>query len=371
MKYVRPPYREDAEFEEMPMMFSAATLRVPKLEYPISVKENFRRAARRDHPVWVPNSLTDMINVGQFDLEAPPRPEGADEIEPPPSPWGSKERANFVDDFGCTWTFVPEAGGPMLTPGIAPVVSDITQWEKQVKWPDFSHHDYVECQKKFVEKYAGVDKVLHLNIGQSCTERLVALLGGYEQSMIAMAEEPEAVHDFLMAFATFTRDRFLKMTQIAKVDFVTFHDDWGTERDTFFSPGMMEEMVFEPTKLIIDAIKSTGAVFELHSCGKIERFVPYMIDLGVDFIQLQRRANDVPMLKEKFGDKIGFNTGLEGFGFGDPLPNGDELAELIHKTVDLYGKDGGFYTSIFTNDPKQLWEGTYELFCYSREFYEK
>ena len=55
-------------------------------------------------------------------------------------------------------------------------MSDITQWEKQVKWPDFSHHEYIEPQKKFMEKYGNVDKVLHLNIGQSCTERLVGSL---------------------------------------------------------------------------------------------------------------------------------------------------------------------------------------------------
>ena len=369
MKYERPPYSENCEFEEMPMMFSANTAKVPKLEYPISVKENFRRAADRKDPVWVPNSLTDMVNIGQNELEAPPAAPTGDVVAA--SPWGAKERTNFTDDFGCTWTFVPEAGGPMLTPGVAPMLSDITKWETEVKWPDFSKHDYVECKKAFNEKYGKMDKVLHLNIGQSCTERLVALLGGYEQAMVAMAVEPEAVHDFLMAFATFTKDRFLKMAEGVQIDFVTFHDDWGTERDTFFSPAMMEEMVFEPTKLIIDAIKGTGARFELHSCGRIEKFVPYMIDLGVDFIQLQRRANDVPMLKEKYGDKIGFNTGLEGFSFGDPLPEGDELVELIHKTVDMYGKGGGFYTSIFGGDPKQLWDGTQELYYYSREFYEK
>ena len=370
MKYERPPYDPNAEFEEMPMMFTSGTMRVPKLEYPISVKENFRRAAFLDNPVWVPNSLTDMINVNQMELEAPPPPPPG---EGPPegfNPWGSKVRAEFIDDFGCSWTFVPEAGGPMLTPGHPPVVSDITLWEKEVKWPDFSKHDYVECQKKFMEKYGNVDKVLHLNIGQSCTERLVALLGGYTEAMVAMAEEPEAVKDFLMAFATFTRDRFLKMTQIAKVDFVTFHDDWGTERDTFFSPAMMEEIVFEPTKLIIDAIKERGAAFELHSCGKVERFIPYMIDLGIDFVQLQRRANDVPMLKEKYGDKIGFNMyGLENPN-NDPLPSGDGLRALVRKTVDLYSAGGGFYSSIMDPDPEKLWDGTYEMFYYSREYYE-
>ena len=368
MKYERPPYRPDAEFEEIPMPFSAAKLMAPKMNYPITPRENFRRAARRDHPLWVPNSLTDILSVGIRELEAPPPEETAGPGGPS---WGSSERSRFTDDFGCVWTFVPEAGGPMLTPGVPPVVSDITKWEQQVKWPDFSRHDYVECQKKFMEKAAGTDKVLHLNIGQSCTERLVALLGGYEQAMIAMAEEPEAVRDFLMAFAEFTRDRYLKMTGIAKVDFVTFHDDWGTERDTFFSPAMMEEIVFEPTKIIIDAIKASGAVFQLHSCGRIERFVPYMIDLGIDFIQLQRRANDVPMLKEKYGDRIGFNTGLEGVDTRAPLPKGDELIRVIRETVELYGKGGGFYTNIRSGDQEELWTAVHELYCYSREYYER
>ena len=374
MKYERPPYREDAEYEEMAMMFSPSKMRVPKLDYPISVRENFRRLAYHDHPVWMTNSMTEMITVNQMELEAPPPPPPGEAPAEGFNPWGSAVRAEFIDEFGCSWTFVPEAGGPMLTPGHAPAVSDITQWEKQVKWPDLSGYDYAECQKKYMEKYGSVDKVFHLNIGQSCTERLVALLGGYTEAMVAMAEEPEAVKDFLMAFAAFTRDRFLKMTQIAKVDFVTFHDDWGTERDTFFSPAMMEELVFEPTKMIIDAIKSRGAVFQLHSCGNVGRFVPYMIDLGIDFVQLQRRANDVPMLKEKYGDRIGFNIyGLEGvdFLYDKKLPSGDELISVVRNTVDTYGKNGGFYASVMCFDQKDLWDGIMELFCYSREYYEQ
>lgn len=365
MYYPRKPYSPDCEFEEVKMMFSNASMRVPKLDYPISVKENFRRAAKRDNPVWVPNSATDIINVGANELAK--APEGAVHF----SPWGSAERAIFIDEFGCSWTYVPSAGGPMLTPGSKPVVSDITKWEEEVKWPDHSAYDYVGAQTAFVEKYKDVDKVLHLNIGQSCTERLVALLGGYTQAMCALGEEPEAVSDFLYAFADYTSKEFLNMTKIAKVDFVTFHDDWGTERDTFFSPRMMEELVFGPTKKIIDTIKSTGAVFELHSCGKIERFVPYMIDLGIDFIQIQRRPNDIPALKRKYGDKIGFNTGIEGVERGKPTPAFEEYADRIHETLELYADKGGFYTSVFADTEEDRWNLTQELFCSSREFYEK
>lgn len=364
MTYPRIPYSQDCKFEEISLMFGGGTLQVPKLDYPISVKENFRRAAKRDNPVWVPNSMTDVITVDETELAAPP----ADKVRS--NPWAAGIRAEFPDEFGCSWTFVPEAGGPMLTPNAAPAISDITKWEQEIKWPDHSGYNYIDAQTAFVEKYKNVDKVLHLNIGQSCTERLVALLGGYTQAMMAMAEEPEAVSDFLNAFAEYTCDNFRRMTQIAKVDFVTFHDDWGTEKDTFFSSRMMEEMVFEPTKKIIDTIKESGAIFELHSCGNIGRFVPYMIDLGIDFLQIQRRANDIPALKEKYGDKIGFNVGIEGVEYGQPTPPYEEYVEKIHKTLELYAKGGGIYTAIFADTKENSWNLTQELFCSSREFYE-
>ncbi len=371
MKYERPAFGPDSKFVEVPMMFSARTAKVPVLEYPISVKDNFKRAAERNNPVWVPNSMTDLKNVNQNDLCGIPMPEPKEgEEKAPASPWGSNERMDFTDAFGCVWTFVPEAGGPMLKPGHPPRLDDITKWEKEIIWPTDDGYDYIGAQTKFMEDTKGLDKVLHLNIGQSCTERLVAILGGYTEAMVAMAEEPEAVRDFLMAFAEFTKNNFEKMTQVAKVDLVTFHDDWGTEKDTFFSEQMMEDMVFDASKLIIDAIKKSGANFQLHSCGRIERFVPYMIDMGVDFIQLQRRANDVPMLKEKYGDKIGFNVSLEGIDHGQIVPR-EILMEKIHTTVELYGKGGGLYTSVSAGDDETLWDATQELFWYSREYYEK
>lgn len=367
MKYTRPPYDPNGEFEEVAMMFSSATMKVPKMSYPISAKENFIRAAERKNPMWVPNSMTDLQNVGGNDLSNPPM-EGAG----PGSIWGSTERADFTDDFGCVWTFVPSAGGPMLKPGHPPKVSDITKWETQVDWPDLSHNDYLGGQKYFIENKYDKNKVSHLNIGQSCTERLVALLGGYTQAMVALAEEPEAVHDFLMAFADFTIDSYDKMTQLFVPDFVTYHDDWGTEKDTFFSPKMMEEIVFEPSKKIISHIKSKGSKFQLHTCGNIGRFVPYMIDLDIDFLQIQRRANDMPELKKKFGDRIGFNAFLEGVDlYGGQKVTTEELFDAIHATVDLYGEGGGLYTSVSVPDPKMMWDATNELYYYSREFYEK
>ena len=363
MSYERIPYDPDAPSEVVELMFGMGTATVPRLEYPIPIKENFMRAARRENPLWVPNSITDM--VGMTTLDPPPDPTSEEALKKP-----EDERLDYDDIFGCRWTFVPVAGGPMLKPNFPPVMDDICEWESQVTFPA-----YDECIPNLEEMRAAAakghaeGKVIHVDIGQGCTERLVALMGGYTQSMIAMGEEPEAVRDFFEAYADWFIGYFEAIRAATNPDMVTFHDDWGTERNTFFSEAMMEEMVLEPSIRMAKAIKDTGAAFQLHSCGCIGRFVPYMIEMGVDFIQLQRRANDVPELKRVYGDKIGFNTMLEGISPGQPATK-DELIAAVHETVDLYAKDGGLYTMAFHPDPELMWYITQELFYYSREYYE-
>jgi hypothetical protein len=68
---------------------------------------------------------------------------------------------------------------------------------------------------------------------------------------------------FLDAFADFTIRYLDKLFSFFPLDMVTMHDDWGHERDTFFSEKMMEELVYEPTKRIVQYVKSKGAIFEL------------------------------------------------------------------------------------------------------------
>jgi uroporphyrinogen-III decarboxylase len=130
--------------------------------------------------------------------------------------------------------------------------------------------------------------------------------------MLALAVEPDAVRALLDRFADFEIELFDLLYALYPFNMVTYHDDWGTERDTFFSEKMMEEIVFAPTKRIIDNIRSKGVFFELHSCGNIKSVLPYMVELKADFLQIQRRAVNIPELKQMYGDKIGFNSGIEG-----------------------------------------------------------
>ncbi len=46
------------------------------------------------------------------------------------------------------------------------------------------------------------------------------------------------------------------------------------------------------------------------------------------------------------------------------------MLSKIRETVDIYGKGGGVYVNLFDLDPRNLWDDLYELFCYSREYYD-
>jgi hypothetical protein len=260
--------------------------------------------------------------------------------------------------------YVPEAGGPMLKPNTQ-FLDDITQWESKVKFPNLDEYDFEGRCKAWWEK-CDPEKVTAIDVLQGCTERLVALRGGYTDAMVDMALEPEAVRDFLEAFADWEIKLVDKLTQYLPVDYITYHDDWGTERDTFFSSAMMESMVFEPTKRIFDHMHSKGITVQLHSCGKIERFLPYMVDAGVNTLQIQARANDFKAYKEKYGDKLA----LEVMTMPQPGWTKEQIIENIHNVVDTYGEGGGLVSNFMSQDPELLWDGTMELYYYSREKYE-
>ena len=365
MKYARPEINDPTiKTKKITLSFGGAEVIVPSFETPIPIRENFFRAARRENPMWVPYPASDIQSLHINELATPQNgmQQGPDFINM------SAVDYTFLDPFGNSWTWVTEAGGAMLTPHTK-ILEDICDWEKVIKFPNFNDWDFRERAEKYMKERYDPDMVMHINIHQGLTEMLVAFLGGYEEGMTALAIEPEACKDFFARFAKYMTDFFDMLDALYPIDFITYHDDWGTERDTFFSSKMMEELVYEPTKTIVDHIRGRGKVFELHSCGKIERFLPYMCDLNIDLLQIQRRANDMPMLKQKYGDRIGFNVGIEGLDFNTP-PSKEELCQLIRNTIDIYGAGGGVYPSTYAVNPDDVWTIASEFYFYSREFYE-
>ncbi|NLM84627.1 MAG: hypothetical protein GX189_08000 [Clostridiales bacterium] len=351
MKYERVPYLA-GKYEYAGTL--ASPIRIPVFDYPISRRENFRRVLERDNPMWVPTTL------GDFNYTVGATLTGLSDMR-----FNFTGRSEWTDAYGCVWEWVPEAGGSMLKPGAPPVLDDITEWEKKFRWPDLDEERIKECCEKFMSQpHYNPDKLNCYDIGMGCTERLVAVLGGYEQAMLAFAIEPEACKEFMAELSRYHCRMFDLINKYFPTDLVQYHDDWGTERDTFFSERMMEEIVYEPNEIFFKHVKEQGAAITLHSCGCIRRFVPYAISLGADFLQLQERANDIRAYKEQYGDKVGFDVYISPTSHEDPV-------QFARRIVDDYGKDGGLMSTFFGGKEEDLWYCLQELYYSSREYYEQ
>ena len=353
MKYERIPYMAPGAAYEY-VNTAIVPVNVPVFDYPISPRENFQRAVNRDNPRWVPTSVSDFnfARVGELS--------GLTDIR-----FDFTERQDWTDLFGCVWEWVPSAGGSMLKPNHPPVLDDITEWEKKIVWPVLSEETIKACCAEHVSKpFYHAGKLNTYDIGQGCTERLVAVLGGYGEAMLALAEEPDACREFMAELSRFHCTLFDMVNKYFPTDLVMYHDDWGTERDTFFGEKMMEEIVYEPNDMFFKHVKAAGCATLLHTCGAIGRFVPHAISMGADFLQIQPRANDVKAYKEKYGDKIGFDVYM--------ISRSDEgFDEEIQKYVSELGKGGGLFCTVFGGEEKTIWAGMQELYCCSREYYEK
>ena len=349
--------------------FGGAEMTLPKFDYPITPVENFRRSALRQKPMWVPYPSLDFQVIQPNDMIQPTKATeglciGMDFTHP------HTENYNFTDWFRTDWTYVHSAGGAMLTPGFV-LCEDITEWRESVKFPDLSQWDWDTFRDDFMKNKYDPDKVLSVDIGLGASERLVSILGGYTETMLAFATEPDACKDYFEAFIDHEIEYFDKLMENYPINLLTYHEDWSNEKDTFFSPAMLEYMLMGPTKRFIDHVKSRGVILEFHICGNMTRFLPYFEELGVDLLQIQRRVVDFVMVKEKYGDKFGFGSGVEGLNMGDPPPTKEELIPMIRKTIDLFAPKGGFYFFAFFMDPETIWNAANEVYSYSRDFYEK
>ncbi len=343
--------------------FGGPEVFLPAFELPISVKENFYRAARRDSPCWVPFPPADIQELHMCHLAA----HGPAGMQLGPDLSAKETRYTYFDAFGNNWTWDLNAGGDCMTPGTR-VCDDVLKWEAQVHFPDYHEFDIAETAADFMKNRRDPDRVLHIDIFHGPFQALADLLGGFAEALEAMFVEPEASRAFFDRFADWMIWWIDTLSALYPVDMFTVHDDWGTEKDAFFSPAMMEELLFEPTKRIIDHVHSLGKLYQFHCCGKVDKFLPAFCELGADFMQLQRRVNDTPAYKALYGDRLGFNTELEGLVTGKEYSL-EEVAEIVRRSVGLFASGGGFLPLVRSASPERYWTIAAELFCSSRELY--
>jgi len=267
-------------------------------KYPVTAKEAYN-SALRGKPYWelvgvegrifTPRLLPDNC-ARAFVYEA--------------QPFDALKEGGGPDMFGIEWEYVAQVGGSMVRPG-KPFVEDANDILTKVVWPDIDKWDWEGSAKANNGTYLTDDMFINCWFQTGWFERLISLMD-FENAIMALFDEDQkdAVHAFFDKLTDlYIRifDKFL--THFPLIDSFYIHDDWGSQKETFFSPAIAEEMIVPYMKRVTDFIHSKGKVCELHSCGQILKQVPNMIKAGWDAWGGQP-MNDTHKIYELYGDKI-------------------------------------------------------------------
>jgi len=127
-------------------------------------------------------------------------------------------------------------------------------------------------------------------------------------------------------------------------------DDLGMQDKEWISPEMYKEFIYPCHKRLYDFIHSkTKAKLFMHSCGSIKRFIPYLIEVGVDALNpVQYAAHDMGIanLKKEFGSELSFWGG--GISTQSELGNHysvQQIEDIIKRNMEILMPGGGFVFS--------------------------
>jgi uroporphyrinogen decarboxylase len=172
------------------------------------------------------------------------------------------------------------------------------------------------------EMKAAGDRYVVITSHFNLFERL-HMLHGFARTMEDFYLEPENIHRLLDMVLDFKLEHLAEAARRFgdRVHGVFLTDDWGTQTNTFVSTDVFREFFFHRYKQLFDSIHNHGWHVFLHSCGKVNRFVPLFIDMGADVLNMQQpRAYGIRELGEAFAGRVCFLTTVD---IQATLPAGD------------------------------------------------
>ena len=301
---------------KLPGSYGPASLEQPKLNTPITPRENMMRVMKGEQPMWLPNMNRDM-NI----------------VCPDMMPDASARAFGGIDWFGVDWQYEPLTKAAMVRPGTRRL-SDITKWREELIFPDLNDLDWEKDSKELYHMLPN-DRFTYFIIYNGIFERL-ADLTSFEDAFCYLLEEQEE----LTAFFDKMIEWYIGLTKIARTyyhaDMILFHDDMGTQRAPFFSPEIYEELFIPQYQKLTGAVHEQGMFIALHSCGNVRRQIPNFITAGFDAWEGQEGVMDKDEIMETFGDQL---VQIGQYQISGDLTD-EEAVEALRHMIETRGRKG-------------------------------
>jgi uroporphyrinogen decarboxylase len=253
----------------------------------------------------------------------------------------------YVDEWGTKYTMPPNG----YYYDIAAVPLPDAEMEADLKkypWPEPADPSRIRgLAEQAKAAYAAGEKVLIMcGATPGLWEHSWYMFGIEKAFMNLAANQPlmEAFTERLLEWQMAYWDMVLGVLG-STIDLVQLNEDLGTQRGPMMSLATFRRIYKPRLRRLVDNIrKRTKARIYLHSCGSIYRFVPEIIECGIQVlnpVQVNAEGMDSVRLKREFGKDLTF------WGGGcDPvvLQNGTprEIVEEVKRRIHDLAPGGGF-----------------------------
>jgi len=235
------------------------------------------------------------------------------------------------DDWGCAWAVTPTRKNMGQVVG-----HPLGDWSKLDSYRPPNPRDPFYFERIEPILAGAGDRYVVVTCHFNLIERL-HMLHGFSETLSDFYSEPariEKVLDMILEFKLELLDELHRRFG-DRVQGLFCTDDWGTQTGTFISGRMFEDFFLQRYRVLVQAVHDHGWHFILHSCGKVNRFVPYFLDAGMDVLNLQQpRAYGIEELGRQFAGKVCFLTTADiqaTMPSGDPQRIRCEVRELVQK----------------------------------------
>ncbi len=168
---------------------------------------------------------------------------------------------------------------------------------------------------------------------------------GIENFLADMAGEPAFARKLLNTIIEKNMVMLDNIVACKEIDGILLGSDWGTQIDLLISPAVWDDMIRPGEQKEYDLIHAYGKDVWIHSCGKIDKIIPRLVEMGVDVLNpVQPECMDIAALKRDHGHKLTFWGGISTqtvLPFGTP----DEVRVEARRVRDLLSAGGGYIFS--------------------------
>jgi uroporphyrinogen decarboxylase len=254
-----------------------------------------------------------------------------------------------MDDWHCGWAKTEKKNMGQV------VEHPLREWSRLAAYrpPDPRDPWYFERLEgelaKAGERYAVVTS--HFNLFER-----THMLHGFAETLIDLYDQPQRVEKLVDMVLEWKLVHFQELRRRfgGRVHGLFLTDDWGTQEAPIIGAEMFRTVFLERYKVLFKAIHDSDWHVILHSCGRVNDFVPLFIEAGVDVLNMQQpRCYGIEELGRRFAGKVAFLTTAD---IQATLPTNDPRA--IRAEAELLVKHwstpaGGFIVFNY-GDPEAL-----------------